>query len=68
MKNKIFILLFFLSAAIYAQDFYGKATYKTHRKVNFKMDSTQTAQNPDLQAQIEAQMKKNVSKNIHIKF
>ncbi len=68
MKIKIFITLLFLSASMFAQDFYGKATYKTHRKTNFKVDSTQAAQNPDLQKQIEAQMSKMFQKTFTLNF
>ncbi|MFD2568649.1 GLPGLI family protein [Pseudotenacibaculum haliotis] len=68
MKNKIFMLLFFLSVSISAQDFYGKATYKTHRKMDFKLDSTEAATNPGLQSQIEAQMKKMFQKTFVLNF
>tara|TARA_R110000787_G_scaffold70646_4_gene157022 strand:- start:12073 stop:12903 length:831 start_codon:yes stop_codon:yes gene_type:complete len=68
MKSKIFIILFLLAFSISAQDFYGKATYKTHRKSSFKLDSTQVAQNPDLQKQLEAQMSKMFQKTFELNF
>ena len=68
MKTKIFTILFFLTLSISAQEFYGKATYKTHRKSNIKLDSTQVAQNPDLQKQLEAQMSKMFQKTFELNF
>lgn len=62
------MLLFFLSVSISAQDFYGKATYKTHRKMDFKLDSTEVAANPGLQSQIEEQMKKMFQKTFILNF
>tara|TARA_R110001632_G_scaffold6324_5_gene25874 strand:- start:58623 stop:59459 length:837 start_codon:yes stop_codon:yes gene_type:complete len=68
MKTKFFTILFFLTLSISAQEFYGKATYKTHRKSNIKLDSTQVAQNPDLQKQLEAQMSKMFQKTFELNF
>ena len=46
MKLKTFICLFSLQEAMFAQDFSGRATYKTHRKSSFELDSTTMAANP----------------------
>ena len=35
------LLLAFITTATIAQDFQGVATYKSHRKVELKLDSTQ---------------------------
>lgn len=68
MKTKIFIMLLFLSVSVSAQEFFGKATYKTSRKTNFKMDSTMTATNPELEDQIKAQMRKMFQKTFTLNF
>lgn len=68
MKAKIFIALFFLTASLFAQDFYGKATYKTHRKSNIKLDSTTVAANPGIQKQLEERMKKMFQKTYVLNF
>ncbi|MFY0630432.1 MAG: GLPGLI family protein [Flavobacteriaceae bacterium] len=68
MKTKIFIMLLFLSVSISAQEFFGKATYKTSRKTSFKMDSTMTATNPELEDQIKAQMRKMFQKTFTLNF
>ena len=68
MKTKISIMLLLLSVSISAQEFYGKATYKTHRKTNFKMDSTMVASNPDLEKQLQAQMRKMFQKTFILNF
>lgn len=68
MKTKIFILFLFMAVSISAQNFTGKATYKTHRKSSIKLDSTQVAQNPDLQKQLEAQMRKMFQKTYTLEF
>lgn len=68
MKFKILITFLFLSGSIYAQDFYGKATYKTHRKSSIKLDSTALATNPGLQEQLQAQMRKMFQKTFTLNF
>lgn len=68
MKTKIFIMLLFLSVSVSAQEFFGKATYKTSRKTSIKLDSTMTATNPELEDQIKAQMQKMFQKTFTLNF
>ncbi|MBL4606121.1 MAG: GLPGLI family protein [Flavobacteriaceae bacterium] len=68
MKIKIFIALLFLSISISAQGYFGKATYKTSRKTNFKMDSTMIAKNPGLEEKMQAQMQKMFQKTFTLNF
>ena len=68
MKTKIFILFLFVSMSISAQDFYGKATYKTHRKSNIKLDSSTVAANPGIQEQLKARMQKMFQKTFILNF
>lgn len=64
--KKITIVLIFLSNILIAQDFQGVATYKTHRKLDIKLDSTQM--NSDMQKQIYAMMKKQFEKTYLLSF
>lgn len=54
------------TAAIGAQEFQGVATYKTQRKVDIKLDSTQV--NSDLQAKMLEMMKKQFQKTFLLTF
>ncbi len=67
MKKAIAIITLFLSISIYAQDFQGKATYKTHRKVDFKMKDKKGG-NSDLQKQLQAQLLKQFQKTYTLNF
>jgi len=73
MKIKIFILTLFVSGSILAQNFSGRATYKTHRKSpSMQLDSTSMPGDPEmqekLQAQFEAQMRKMFQKTFILDF
>lgn len=68
MKTKLFILSILISGSIFAQDFYGKATYKTHRKSSIKLDSTTIARNPGIEAQLKAKMAKMFQKTFILNF
>ena len=68
MKLKTFILSLFITGTMFAQDFSGRATYKTHRKSSFKLDSTTMAANPGIQEQMEAQMRKMFQKTFTLDF
>jgi len=68
MKIKIFMLALFITGSVFAQDFSGRATYKTHRKSSFKLDSTTMATNPGIQEQLEAQMRKMFQKTFTLDF
>mgnify|MGYP003681367999 CR=1 FL=1 len=54
--------------SISAQKFSGRATYKTHRKSSFELDSTTMAANPGIQEQMEAQMRKMFQKTYILDF
>lgn len=58
----------FITGAMFAQDFSGRATYKTHRKSSFELDSTTMAANPKIQEQLEAQMRKMFQKTFTLDF
>ena len=68
MKLKTFILSLFITGTMFAQDFSGRATYKTHRKSSFKLDSTIMATNPGIKNQLEAQMRKMFQKTFTLDF
>ena len=68
MKIKIFMLALFITGSVFAQDFSGRATYKTHRKSSFELDSTTMAANPGIQEQMEAQMRKMFQKTFTLDF
>ena len=68
MKLKTFILSLFITGTMIAQDFSGRATYKTHRKSSFELDSTTIAANPGIQEQMEAQMRKMFQKTFTLDF
>jgi len=65
---KTFMLSCLISGSMFAQDFSGRATYKTHRKSSFKLDSTTIAANPGIQEQMEAQMRKMFQKTFTLDF
>jgi GLPGLI family protein len=53
---------------MFAQGFSGSATYKTHMKSFFLLDSTTMATNPGIQDQMEAQMRKMFQKTFILDF
>ena len=65
---KTFILSCLITGSMFAQDFSGRATYKTHRKSSFELDSTTMAANPGIQEQMEAQMRKMFQKTFILDF
>ena len=62
---KIAFLLFFTTSSLIAQDFQGVATYKTQRKLDIKLDSTQAG---GMQDQIMAMLKKQFEKTYILTF
>ena len=62
---KITFLLFFTTVSLMAQDFQGVATYKTQRKLDIKMDSTQVG---GMQDEIMAMLKKQFEKTYILTF
>jgi GLPGLI family protein len=64
---RVFVLaLTAVSTAVNAQDFQGIATYKTQRKIDIKMDSTQM--NSDMQAKMMEMMKRQFQKTYTLTF
>ena len=55
---KTFMLSCLITGSMFAQDFSGRATYRTYQKSSFELDSTTMAANPGIQEQMEAQMRK----------
>ena len=64
-KIKVLILFLFSSITISAQEFQGIATYKTQRKLDIKMDSTQVG---GMQDEIMAMLKKQFEKTNILTF
>ena len=68
MKNTITFFILFFSLLINAQDFSGKATYKTHRKVAIKLDSSTNAPSTETQKQLMAQLQKQFQRTYTLNF
>lgn len=64
--NLIIILAFFYTLITVAQDFQGIATYKSKRKLNIKLDSTQI--NSDMHQRMMEMMKKQFEKTYKLSF
>lgn len=66
-KNTFTILLGLLfSTIIFAQDFQGVATYKSHRKVDLKINEEKA--NSEMQKQIQEQLKKQFQQEYTLEF
>lgn len=69
MKNLFTIFVFLLTVSITGQDFTGKATYKTSRKSNFKINSDKNkGMDEAMQKQIEARLQKMNQKTYFLTF
>lgn len=68
MRTKLFILTLLIAGSMSAQDFYGKATYKTHRKSSIKLDSATIARNPGIEDQLKAKMAKMFQRTFILNF
>ncbi len=68
MKKVITLLLATCFLSGFAQDFQGKATYKTHRKVDIKIDSSSNGPSSDVQKQLIAQLQKQFQKTYTLNF
>ncbi|MEP2936772.1 MAG: GLPGLI family protein [Gilvibacter sp.] len=60
------ILTILLTSAVHAQDIAGVATYKSQRKMEIKLDSTQFSD--EMQKQMQAMMKKQFEKEYTLNF
>ena len=68
MRISFLLPSFLMTVSIFAQDFSGRATYRTHRKSSIKLDSTTMASSPGIQEQLEAQMRKMFQKTYSLDF
>lgn len=67
MKSKLSsVLLFFFVCSVSAQEFQGVATYKSHRKVDLKMDDSKMSS--EQQNMIQEQLKKQFQREYTLKF
>ena len=66
MKTKLLITAILISLATNAQEFYGKATYKTNSKTNIELDSS--SMNADMQNQIKLHLAKMSQKTYILSF
>lgn len=65
-KVSIIIIMLTMVTSINAQEFQGIATYKSHRKVDLKMDDKKI--NSDIQKSIQAQLHKQFQREYTLKF
>jgi GLPGLI family protein len=62
----VIIVMLLLSSIVIAQDFQGKATYKSHRKMDIQLDSTQME--TDMHKRMMEMMKKQFEKTYILSF
>jgi len=62
----IFLIVLFISSTISAQDFQGIATYKSHRKVDLRMDGEEM--NDEMKGQIQEQLRKQFQQEYTLMF
>lgn len=62
----LFLSMALVSTSANAQNFQGEATYKTHRNIDIKMDSTKMSS--DMQEQMQAMLKKQFQKTYKLSF
>lgn len=68
MRITLFLSLVLLSLISGAQNFQGKATYKTHRNMDIKISSDQNAPNSAVQKKLHEQLKKMSQKTFTLNF
>tara|TARA_R110002073_G_scaffold225327_1_gene386125 strand:- start:7089 stop:7934 length:846 start_codon:yes stop_codon:yes gene_type:complete len=68
MKTKILIVLLVVAESLYSQNFQGKATYKTHRKMDIKIGGKNSTMSDAQKTQFEAMMKKQFQKTFVLTF
>ncbi len=67
VKNTIIVLMvLFISGTLTAQDFQGVATYKSHRKVDLKINDGNV--NSDMQKQVQEQLRKQFQREYTLTF
>ncbi|KAB1157357.1 GLPGLI family protein [Tenacibaculum aiptasiae] len=67
MKKTIVLILLLISVSVLGQNFQGKATYKTFRKVDLKLEEAHGG-NSKLQKQLQEQLKKQFQKTYTLNF
>lgn len=70
MKTKhilLNIVIFLITITLNAQDFQGVATYKSHRKVDLKLDE-KTSKNPEIEKQIQDQLREQFQQEYTLTF
>ena len=65
---KLICILLFLSFTVNGQEFQGKATYKTHLKMDFKLDKGKEAPDEAIQELIKVKLKKQFQKTFTLNF
>jgi len=68
MRKLLVLGILAVAVQVQAQQFYGKATYKTHRKMSFQVDSTNSNVNADMQKQLNAMLQKQFQKTYTLEF
>lgn len=69
IKYMILLLItLLLNVEVLAQNFQGKATYKTHRKVDFKISDGKNAPNEEMQKQLQEQLSKQFQQTFFLNF
>ncbi|WGH74964.1 GLPGLI family protein [Tenacibaculum tangerinum] len=66
--KKIILLTLLLSTSMFSQNFTGKATYKTHQKLDLKVSTSKGAPNSDIQKKLHAQLMKHFQKTYTLYF
>jgi len=66
MKTLTLLLLALFTSSLFAQNFQGKAIYKSKRKLDFKIDSTQV--NSEMHSQMKEMLKKQFEKTYTLNF
>ncbi|OSY86885.1 hypothetical protein WH52_14465 [Tenacibaculum holothuriorum] len=62
------IVLFLTATIAFAQNFTGKATYKTHRKLDIKISEGENAPNSAIQKQLHEQLKRQFQRTFTLEF
>ncbi|QMU64454.1 MAG: GLPGLI family protein [Flavobacteriaceae bacterium] len=68
MRALVRIVVLILTITVNAQEFSGKAIYKTHRKTNIKIGGEQSRMTPEMEKQLQERMKKMFQKTFVLNF
>lgn len=68
MRTLFTLIAFIFSIVIHAQDFSGKAIYKTHRKTNMEFSQGKNGMSPELEKQFQERLKKMFQKTFILNF